>query len=97
MEIQFIRSELRKLVLFMAFIIPVAIDAVLTYLPYRSGELSKGEGFMAGLVIGLIIISQYKGSTKKETFAVVAIFTPLIVVALLLMSLYVSCANGDCL
>ena len=81
----------------LAFVIPVAVDAAFTYLPYRNGGLSKGEGFFAGVVIGLVIISQYRGSTKKETFAVVSIVAPLLVIVLLGTSLYVSCINGDCL
>jgi hypothetical protein len=96
-ELQIIKPRYRFIVLLAALIIPVVINAVFTYLPYRQGGLPHGGAFYASLIIGLLLLSQYKGKTNKGSAIVILITVPVVVVALLATSLYVSCANGDCL
>jgi hypothetical protein len=97
MKLRIIKTENRKVVFLLGLIIPVTIDALFTYMPYRQGSLPEGRGFLAALLIGLLIITQYKGSTRNETALSVALFIFLLLFVLFFTSIYVSCLNGDCL
>jgi len=97
MEFKIIKPEYKNTVFLLGLLIPVAINALFTYLPYKQGWQPEGGGLIAALICGLIIISQYQGSTRKQTVFGVALFIPLLLFLILFTSIYVSCLNGDCL
>jgi len=89
--------EYKKHVLLAAFFVPVIVDAFFTYLPYMEDKQPEGGAFLSALVIGVLILTQYKGNTTKETAVVIALSVPMLLLVVFGTSMYVSCFNGDCL
>jgi len=97
MELRVIKSINKELVLATSFVVPVIVDVLFTYTTYKGGVQPDGKELLSALVVGLLIITQYKVKTWKGKALVITLYVPVLIFMLLIASVITSCLNGDCL